>query len=64
MEARGPSGEERGGAGGERASVRSRGGPQKLGVDRLAKYSRLFGFGRLTGVEMEHEKAGIVPSTE
>lgn len=37
---------------------------QKLGVDRLAKYSRLFGFGRLTGVEMEHEKAGIVPSTD
>ncbi len=37
---------------------------QKLGVDRLAKYARLFGLGSQTGVEMEHEKAGIVPSTE
>lgn len=37
---------------------------QRLGVDRLAKYARLFGLGNITGVEMEHEKAGIVPSTE
>lgn len=37
---------------------------QKLGVDRLAKYARLFGLGSETGVEMEHEKAGLVPSTE
>ena len=37
---------------------------QKLGVDRLAKYARLFGLGNETGVEMEHEKPGLVPSTE
>ena len=37
---------------------------QKLGVDRLAKYARLFGLGNKTGVEMEHEKPGLVPSTE
>ena len=37
---------------------------QRLGVDRFAKYARLFGLGNITGVEMEHEKAGIVPSTE
>ena len=37
---------------------------QKLGVDRLAKYARLFGLGNETGVEMEHEKPGLAPSTE
>jgi penicillin-binding protein 2 len=36
----------------------------RLGVDRLAKYALMFGLGQKTGVEMEHEKAGIVPSTE
>ena len=35
---------------------------QRLGVDRLAKYAKLFGFGHRTGVEMEHEKAGLVPT--
>jgi len=37
---------------------------QKLGVDRLARYARMFGLGEKTGVEMEHEKPGLVPSTE
>jgi len=37
---------------------------QKLGVDRLARYARMFGLGEKTGIEMEHEKAGIVPSSE
>jgi len=36
----------------------------KLGVDRLARYARMFGLGERTGVEMEHEKSGIVPSSE
>jgi len=35
---------------------------QRLGVDRLAKYARLFGLGKRTGIEMEHEKAGLVPT--
>lgn len=35
-----------------------------LGVDRLATYSRSFGFGSRTGIPMLNEKAGIVPSTE
>lgn len=35
---------------------------QRLGVDRLAKYAKQFGLGKRTGVEMEHEKAGIVPT--
>ncbi|MGE4403203.1 MAG: penicillin-binding protein 2 [Desulfobulbus sp.] len=37
---------------------------QRLGVDRLARYAKLFGLGAKTGVEMEHEKPGIVPSTD
>jgi len=36
---------------------------QRLGVDRLAKYARLFGLGRKTGVEMEHEKSGLIPTS-
>lgn len=35
---------------------------QRLGVDRLAKYARLFGLGKKTGVEMEHEKSGLIPT--
>ncbi|HEB70580.1 MAG TPA: penicillin-binding protein 2 [Desulfobulbus sp.] len=35
---------------------------QRLGVDRIAKYAHLFGLGRKTGVEMEHEKAGLIPT--
>jgi len=35
---------------------------QRLGVDRLAKYARLFGLGRKTGVLMEHEKPGLIPT--
>ena len=35
---------------------------QRLGVDRLARYARLFGLGRKTGVEMEHEKPGLIPT--
>ncbi|MGE4559097.1 MAG: penicillin-binding protein 2 [Desulfobulbus sp.] len=37
---------------------------QRLGVDRLARYAKMFGLGARTGVEMEHEKPGIVPSSE
>ncbi len=35
----------------------------KLGVDTLAKYSRLFGFGAKTGINLANEKNGIVPSS-
>lgn len=37
---------------------------QKLGVDRLARYARMFGLGEKTGVEIEHEKPGLIPTTE
>ena len=36
---------------------------QRLGVDLLAKYARSFGLGSKTGIELEHEKAGLVPTT-
>ena len=35
-----------------------------LGVDKLAEYSRIFGFGKVTGIELGNEKPGLVPSTE
>ena len=37
---------------------------ERMGVDRLAKYSSFFGLGRKTGVELDGEKAGTRPSTE
>ena len=36
----------------------------KLGIDRLAKYAKSFGFGKKTGIDLLNEKAGIVPSSE
>lgn len=36
----------------------------KLGVDRLADYTRRFGFGSKTGVPIHNEKSGLVPSSE
>ncbi len=37
---------------------------QKLGVDRIAEYARHMGLGQKTGVDMEHEKSGLVPTAE
>ncbi len=34
---------------------------QKLGIDRIARYSRMMGLGRKTGVEISPERAGLVP---
>ncbi len=36
----------------------------RLGVDKIAKYAKAFGFGSITQVDLDGEKAGIVPSTE
>lgn len=36
----------------------------KLGIDRLAKHTRGFGFGAKTGIGLLNEKSGIVPSSE
>jgi penicillin-binding protein 2 len=32
-----------------------------LGIDRIARYSRMFGLGARTGIELDGEKAGLVP---
>lgn len=37
---------------------------KQLGISRIAHYSRLFGFGRPTGVEISGEKPGLVPDAE
>jgi len=37
---------------------------QKLGVDTLAKYARSFGLGEKTGISLENEKSGLVPTKE
>lgn len=35
---------------------------QTLGVEKISKYARMFGFGAVTGIEMESEKSGLLPS--
>ncbi len=37
---------------------------KQLGVDRLASYARDLGLGLKTGVEIEHEKAGLIPTAD
>ncbi|MEA2116166.1 MAG: penicillin-binding protein 2 [Thermodesulfobacteriota bacterium] len=37
---------------------------QRLGVNRLAGYATRLGLGKKTGVEMEHEKSGLIPTAE
>lgn len=37
---------------------------QKLGINRIAHYARLFGLGAPTGFDIPGEKAGLVPDTE
>jgi len=35
---------------------------QKLGVDRLAWYARALGLGAATGIELDHEASGLIPT--
>lgn len=35
-----------------------------LGVDRIAKYAKRFGLGDLTGIELAHERKGLVPTRD
>ncbi|HLN79641.1 MAG TPA: penicillin-binding transpeptidase domain-containing protein, partial [Thermoanaerobaculia bacterium] len=37
---------------------------RRLGVDRIAQIAREFGFGETTGIDLAHEKPGLVPSEE
>lgn len=36
----------------------------RLGVDRLARYAKILGFGERTGIDLEGEKTGTIPTTE
>ncbi|HYE41270.1 MAG TPA: penicillin-binding protein 2, partial [Ramlibacter sp.] len=36
----------------------------EMGVDNIASFMGQFGFGHLTGIDLEHEKKGILPSRE
>ncbi len=36
---------------------------QRLGVDAIADYSHRFGLGAATGISLEHESTGIIPSS-
>jgi penicillin-binding protein 2 len=36
---------------------------QRLGVDTIARYARLFGLGEPTSIGLEHEKAGTIPDS-
>ncbi len=37
---------------------------KKLGIERLNKYAKEFGFGKKTGIELPNEKSGLIPSRE
>ena len=37
---------------------------QHLGVDRLAAWAHALGLGRKTGIELDNEKAGLIPSSQ
>lgn len=36
----------------------------KLGIDKMAFYADIFGYGHVTGIDLPGEKQGVVPSTE
>ncbi|MGV3654135.1 MAG: penicillin-binding protein 2 [Noviherbaspirillum sp.] len=36
----------------------------EMGVDTMHDFMKPFGFGQLTGIDLEHERRGILPSTE
>ena len=35
---------------------------EKMGIDRIERYARACGFGAPTGIDLPHEKSGLVPS--
>lgn len=37
---------------------------QKIGIDTIAKYARMMGLGEPTGIDLPHEKPGLVPDRE
>ena len=37
---------------------------KRLGIDKIAKYARMFGLGEKTGIDLNGEKEGLIPDTE
>lgn len=37
---------------------------QRMGIEKIAQYSRIFGLGKLTGIDIKGEKKGLVPDSE
>jgi penicillin-binding protein 2 len=37
---------------------------EKLGVDEISRYAKAFGFGSKTGIELPHERAGLIPDKD
>jgi penicillin-binding protein 2 len=37
---------------------------QKMGIERIARYARIFGLEKLTGIDIKGEKKGLVPDPE
>ena len=35
-----------------------------LGVDKIAQYAKLFGFGEATGIDLPHERSGLIPTKD
>lgn len=36
----------------------------EMGIDNISKFMREFGFGQPTGIDLDHEKVGVLPSKE
>ncbi len=39
-------------------------GQKGIGIANIEKYSRMFGFGAITGIDLTDEKSGVIPSPE
>ncbi|MBD5552952.1 MAG: penicillin-binding protein 2 [Desulfovibrio sp.] len=37
---------------------------ERLGIDKIEEFAKACGFGQLTGIDLPHEKAGLVPGKE
>ena len=37
---------------------------KRLGVDKIAEYARRLGLGKRTGINLDHEKSGLIPTRE
>lgn len=37
---------------------------ERMGIDKIESFAKKCGFGRTTGIDLPHEKAGLVPSRE